>query len=98
MTDRQAALAEAIREAIEESSRQCDGSHHVDIPATEAELVAAVKAVWPHDEWDYTSTQLDLVYDGVMPTWDVWGWTQATPENEADWAITVRRDRRQRAD
>ena len=85
ITDRHE-LAEAIREAIERSSSQYGGSHHVGMPATEEELRAAVDAVWPY-AYTYAPADIDIGY-GLVHAWLVWG---HRPEAHDDWHIMVQR-------
>lgn len=88
ITDRHE-LAEAIREAIERSSSQYGGSHHVGMPATEEELRAAVDAVWPY-AYTYAPADIDIGY-GLVHAWLVYGSTSDTPPYDWAWRVMVQR-------
>ena len=89
MTSTQQQLVEAIREAIARSHADDGLPADVDIPATEAEFIEAVRAVWPHD-WQYVPSDVDIGHD-VVPVWLAYGWTEDTPRDEYAWRVMVQR-------
>jgi len=56
------------------------------ICSSEAILRRAVAMAW-RGQYDYAEDERGRGVAG----WDVWGWTNSTPENEQDWRLWVRK-------
>lgn len=74
-----------IKEAIKESTDRQDIAH-TNIIGDREDLKEAIVEAWDGD-YDFAEEDSD---DPNERLYDVWGWTQNTPEDKQDWRIRVK--------
>lgn len=74
-----------IKEAINEST-QFGEIKHTNVIGDLEDLKEWISEAWDGD-YDLAEEDSD---DPSERKYDVWGWTEATPENEQDWRIKIK--------